>query len=80
MDADESLVCSVCKHVLRDAMEAPCGHAFCRVCLEELSKAAQLKGTYCLVHKRFARVRAESMSTKQARSCAKRCVLNAIKP
>ena len=32
-NGDEDLLCSICQDVLDDALETPCRHAFCRICI-----------------------------------------------
>ena len=34
-DVDEDLLCGICQGVLEDALETPCQHAFCRVCITD---------------------------------------------
>lgn len=40
MDAGREGVCGVCHDPLEDAVQAACGHAFCRVCITEFLETA----------------------------------------
>ena len=35
-DLAEDLKCAVCQDIYKEPMLLPCGHSFCRVCLENL--------------------------------------------
>lgn len=39
----KDLRCPVCKHLIKDCVELPCGHCMCKNCIEQLNEQAAEK-------------------------------------